>query len=184
VRQLRGNAGLASESLASLRIGREIGPENLDRHKALEGSLPCEEDTPGRTTSKRAEDLVLTRDRALQCHSKRGFLSCDEGRRGSCYGVTDAGEAVCLVDGGEQRLHLALHRNICPTSLGNECRALGGRCLHGRAGNGLHFGPALRRHCVPSSRRSHARAIAHSRLTVAGETSSASAVSSILSPPK
>jgi len=54
-----------------------------------------------------------------------------------------------------------------------------------RAGDDrLDLRPALGRHGVPSSRRSHARATAHSRLIVAGERSSASAVSSMVIPPK
>src|SRR5437879_4411533 len=54
----------------------------------------------------------------------------------------------------------------------------------------LHLPPSLRRHACVSrfllfiSRCSHARAVAHSRLTVAGETPSTTEVSSIERPPK
>ena len=46
------------------------------------------------------------------------------------------------------------------------------------------IGDELRQEDPASSRLSQARAVAHSRLTVAGDTSSASAVSSMLNPPK
>ena len=48
----------------------------------------------------------------------------------------------------------------------------------------LDLTPALRRHAPSSACLSHARAIAHCRFTVAGETPTASAVSSTVRPPK
>ena len=59
--------------------------------------------------------------------------------------------------------------------------------LAGRGEDLLHAPPALRRHGVPpavSSRCRNARAIAHSRLAVAGDTSITAAASWMLSPPK
>jgi len=56
-----------------------------------------------------------------------------------------------------------------------------GRCLTPRSPGGQFVAPTGAR---PSSRSSQARAVTHSRLTVAGETSSANAVSATLSPQK
>src|SRR5439155_25838832 len=96
----------------------------------------------------------------------------------------------------EQRLHLAPHRRVTTARTIEIRRALGWRALERRMKERLDIRPPPqvhesvargvreRSHGPSNSRRSHARAITHSRFTVAGETPRAAAVSSILRPPK
>ena len=62
--------------------------------------------------------------------------------------------------------------------------AVGGRTGQAFVEEGVDPRPLLAGHAPPSSFFSHARATIHDRLTVAGETPSTSAVSSMVRPPK
>ncbi len=85
----------------------------------------------------------------------------------------------------EQRLDLAPQRQVVAAGR-RDVRAARARVqLGGGVKDALDLSPAFGRHgAFVNSRRSHASAICQSRVTVLTETFSASAISSLLSPPK
>ena len=93
---------------------------------------------------------------------------------------------------GEQRFDFSLQVRIVAASIAEPSRSIRNVAFDRRREQVLYALPAIGRHRIPmgarighrcSSRFNQARAIAHSRLTVAGDTFSASAVSSTLMPP-
>ena len=100
---------------------------------------------------------------------------------------------VCLRIGGEERLDPAGELRIFTAKLYEPRGALGPlelnerieRRLYALPAAGIHGGALCQRRTSPaSSAASHARAKRKSRFTVAGDTSSTSAVSSSDKPPK
>ena len=90
--------------------------------------------------------------------------------------------AVALVR-GNQRQHLARDGGVGGLA-GQPGHPVGRRTGQAFVEEGVDPRPLLAGHAPPSSFFSHARATIHDRLTVAGETPSTSAVSSIVRPPK
>src|SRR6185503_7731337 len=96
-------------------------------------------------------------------------------------------DSIGLIVRIEQRHDLGAQRRVTCASFVEVTIALGRVELARRGENIFHALPAIRSHApspVVISRCSHARAIAHSRFTVAGETPMTSAVSLMLRPPK
>ena len=131
-----------------------------------------------------ADTLVVTHQAAVARYAS-GVVA----RGGPCLE-----EAVGVIR-REECLHLGPQRRVLATRMRDERQSLAGGALECRAEHRLDLAPALRRHDdltptshpphgAPSARRSHARATRHSRLTVAVETPSTAAVSSMLSPAK
>src|SRR5262245_38235390 len=84
---------------------------------------------------------------------------------------------------GEKRLQFMAQLLITGAGFIKECGPFARRAFEGGMKHLLNLPPEFNRH-LPISRCSQALARVHSRATVPGETSSASAVSSTLNPPK
>ena len=66
MRELRGRARLALESLSALGVGSKARWQELDRHGALEGTLPRKVDGAHPAAAQQTNNLVLRTERVLQ----------------------------------------------------------------------------------------------------------------------
>ena len=171
MRQLRGDLGLTTETLANLRRVREVGSQHLDGDEAVERPLAREVDIAHPPMPQRPHDLILL----TECGGEDGLL----GGRTAEGGI----DLTWLARRVEQRLDLITQRLVALAGLIEPCGPLRPVDFHRRRQDVLHFLPALGRH-EASSRLSQARAVAHSRLMVLGEHSISAAVSSMERPPK
>jgi len=184
VRELGGDPRLTPEPRATLLCLGEIGPQDLHGDEPLERPIAGEIDGTHAADPEPADDLVLRPERALDGGAQHGIAFRHEALAGGRDGGPDAGKAVPAVGCGEQGFGLFAKLAVIAADRGEVVLAVRDGTFQRAGDDRLDLRPALGRHGVPSSRRSHARATAHSRLIVAGERPSASAVSSMVIPPK
>ena len=180
-----GGARFRDELRLGVRVGTQVRRKKLQRDVTAEPLVPRSVHDRHAAGAERILHHVVTDPAARPFHRRlrqprAGWL--DERAK-------PIDDALAVV-GDQQRLHFATERRIAGAAGVEERRPPGSRAVDRVSQDVVHALPALGRHGVGrtahacSSRFSHARAVAHSRLTVAVETFSVSAVSSTLIPPK
>ena len=171
--------GLAPQPLAQRAVGRHGRRQHLERDAPPEALILGEVHDAHAPAAEFLENRVRTND-GTRCNGFtwftwfKGFIEIDHRR----LFEESSSRFVRL----EQCLRLAEHF-IVRSGFTRQPRAAGGRRLLERSvEERLETLPLRGIHS--SARFNHARAIAHWRLTVAGDTPTASAVSSTVSPPK
>src|SRR5262245_40910388 len=174
--QRGGGACFTAEPLAALRVVGHAGRESLQGHCATEPDVLGEiDDAHPAAPELPAHDIWADLASVLQ----RRRTECPRvglERRRLFEKIARGPVRV------EERLRLVPERLVVGAGAAEPVRTGGGRLLERAVKQRLQAIPALGIHA--SSRLSHARARAHWRLTVAGELRIASAVSSMVSPPK
>src|SRR5207244_4445044 len=99
MRQLRGDARLATKTLAAVRRRGKIGPKNLDRHESLECRFAREIDRAHSSLSQGTNDLVLLAERRTKQRVKRAIAV-----GGESGGVESIAAALAR---GKEREHVA-----------------------------------------------------------------------------
>ena len=152
--------------------------EALQRHVPLQLRVPGPIHDAHATPAEALSDLVSTYGLALEV-AALDQLGEQRGAERVREAVHRSGRGMRL----EQGLHLRPQGVVPSASPGEEVSALRLGDLQCREEEVLDRLPSLSRHSL-SSRLSHALAITQSRLTVAGDSERASAVSLMLMPPK
>jgi hypothetical protein len=176
----------------------ELRRQHLHDDAAPQSHLLGHEDAAHPAAAELALDRVRGAERLAQARGELvgelgGAVGTRSGTRESGSAervpVGELEEARRVVGGGEQRHDVAAQRRVVSAGRVDEARALRPVAVE-RAledAHGLRLSRRVeprggRRHAARSSCRSQARAAAHARLTVAVETSSASAVCSMVKP--
>ena len=172
-RQPRQRAGFFLQAAEQRRSAGGFRPHGLqrDRHVEHDISSPIDDAHPS------AAELTIDNVGSHLAAGRQGGRRGEDGGTHGRGGRGPFGRGDEQLDGGDP-LRMVL------TSRADKCRAIGGGCFKHRKKD---VRQTWRGHAVDpgsSSRASHARASVQRRFTVAGETSSASAVASMLSPPK
>src|SRR5437879_4814884 len=172
--QAGNGARLPHNSFMYFRAIGKISSQYRDGYKALQPSICSLVDLAHAAFAQERQDLIRP-----QLGTVHQYVRLAVGKSEKTI--------ARLVVSGEQRFHLAshglLHANLIHVLVPLVRRSFQGACEHR-----LHPLPLLGSHAFVSlffiSRCSQARAVAHSRFTVAGETPSTTEVSSMESPPK
>ena len=183
----RRRASFRDESRLRPRIDTQRGRQELERHVTSEPLVARFVDDAHAAGPDRLLDDVFP-DRAAGPVGDRRPQQRAGRRHERCQAINH----TLLFVREQQRFHFASEIRVGTAARVQERAALLCKAFDRLAEHILHERPAIRgrRAAVGrrtahdcSSRFSHARAVAHSRLTVAGDTCSASAVSSTVIPP-
>ena len=157
-------------------------PEDFDRHRAARSILLRRVDHAHAARAERMEHVKI----AEACAGLERTVGGRHIERRDVSGIEEV--VVRNVERGDERLDLAAESGIAAAPRVEDGRTIVRSDVREGQEDRLHCGQRHGRlpdeSIGPSARYSHARANAHSFLTVAGDRSSAAAVSSMLSPAK
>ena len=178
--------GLTLQPFAQIGVVRQRRGQRLERHVAVQPAVCRQVNDAHPAASDLPDDLELA-DPITGVPDRRfvhGVWRCCEREILGIdleWALEEPSQRVVRV---QQLFRRRQQRCVAAAFGAQPGRAFAGRTLERAVEDALDLTPALRRHAPSSACLSHARAIAHCRLTVAGETPTASAVSSTVRPPK